>query len=256
MEHLLVYQSPVEKFRLGSNGDGGYVVCDLGKDIYYDCLLSGGISNDITFENNFLNKYSDVKECLAFDGTIESLPTNAHFNITFHKQNLGDGTKNTTNLHDHISKFENVFMKLDIEGHEFDLLHKMFLNNDIKRVKQLVIEWHSTGDIALHPTYFKGLEHVTHSYMFDIMKKLNYTHKLVHFHANNGPVMHTYQGILLPNVFECTYIRDDGEYTYEHNYDPIPSILDRPNAISHPDVRLSGFPYNTNNDICWYKFYK
>ena len=48
MEHLRVYQSPYPKIRLGNNNDGGYVICDLSAN--YDVFLSGGIGNNISFE--------------------------------------------------------------------------------------------------------------------------------------------------------------------------------------------------------------
>lgn len=43
-----------DKFRLGSNQDGGYVIANL-KDIKYDCYISAGISNEESFSRDFIN---------------------------------------------------------------------------------------------------------------------------------------------------------------------------------------------------------
>ena len=51
LEDLTVYQVPVEKIRVGNIGDGGYV---LVPSMNYDFFLSGGLSNNIEFENAFL----------------------------------------------------------------------------------------------------------------------------------------------------------------------------------------------------------
>ncbi len=50
----------------------------------YDIFISCGISNDINFENDFIN-INNCK-CLAFDGTIENVPVNSDSRITFIKK--------------------------------------------------------------------------------------------------------------------------------------------------------------------------
>lgn len=58
MECLILYKSQFLKERIGKNNDGGYVVVQLPGD--YDLFLSGGISNDITFESDFLVKHATL----------------------------------------------------------------------------------------------------------------------------------------------------------------------------------------------------
>jgi hypothetical protein len=50
----------------------------------YDIFISCCISNDINFENDFIN-INNCK-CLAFDGTIENAPVNSDSRITFIKK--------------------------------------------------------------------------------------------------------------------------------------------------------------------------
>jgi len=113
---LTVYKSPFNKIRLGKDFDGGYIFADI-PNITYNILIAGGICNDISFEEDFVNKYSNVK-CFAFDGTINNLPKE-NTNIIFIKKNIGfENNYKETNLHDIIDNNNNIFVKVDIEGGE------------------------------------------------------------------------------------------------------------------------------------------
>ena len=50
---LTVYKSPFPKVRLGKDYDGGYIIVEI-PDVKYSILLAGGISYDISFEEDFL----------------------------------------------------------------------------------------------------------------------------------------------------------------------------------------------------------
>ena len=241
MESLVLYNSPFSKKRIGKNNDGGYVISELPGE--YDLFLSGGISNDITFESEFILNNPNVL-CYAFDGTIEKLPYSNN-KIIFIKKNLGN--KNTyalTNLHEYMRDYNNIFMKIDIEGHEFRILPTLFENNYINKIKQLVVEIHSPADIQLYPDYFKGLSDITDKEMFELFFNLNKTHTLIHFHANNGCKMNNINGIDIPHVFELTYIRNDFINEKIQNDKQLPTELDMKNIINKEDYILKGFPYS------------
>jgi hypothetical protein len=240
MEHLILYKSPYDKKRVGRPNDGGYVIVDLPEK--YDLVISGGISDDISFEDAILDIYKDIT-CYAFDGTINNIPKHNN-NIIFVKKNLGNvNDQSTTNLEEYMKDHNNIFMKIDIEGHEFRIMPNIIKNGSINKIKQLVIEIHSPADISLFPDYFKGLHDIKNENMFDLLKQLNNTHTLVHFHANNGPRMQTVNGINLPHVFELTYIRNDFITEKIMNTEPLPTKLDMKNDISSPDYFLNGYPY-------------
>lgn len=57
--------------RVGRNNDGGYVIVE---PFTYDCLISAGIADDTSFEQQFLQLYSDIP-CFAFDGTYRLFHT-------------------------------------------------------------------------------------------------------------------------------------------------------------------------------------
>lgn len=241
MENLIIYKSPFNKRRIGKNNDGGYVIIDLPNN--YDLFLSGGISNDNTFESEFLKLYPNII-CYAFDGTINNLPQK-NDKIIFIKKNLGKYNDNhSTNLHEYMEDYENIFMKIDIEGHEFRLFPTFFENGYINKIKQLVFELHSPADIELYPKYFDGLNDIKNDHMFELLKQLNKTHTLLHLHANNGCKMNNIDGINIPHVFELTYIRNDFISEKINNDEPLPTKIDMKNIQRLPDHSLNGYPYN------------
>jgi hypothetical protein len=238
MEQLVIYHVSLQKIRIGKPYDGGYVVFDLSGD--YDAIISGGIANDISFEQAVL-KYHPVP-CFAYDGTIDRLPENDP-RIIFIRKNIGKEESETlSNLHGTLNPYSNVFMKIDIKGHEFRLF-PTFSEEKMKKIKQLVVKIHTPGDIQLHPNYFKGLSDITHTYMFAMLEKINRTHTLVHLHPNNGCKTHWVDGIMLPNVFECTFIRNDFVGTKQPNTNIIPQFIDMPNVPSQPIILFDHYPF-------------
>jgi len=223
LSHLQVYKSSHKKVRVGKDYDGGYIICDI-PNIKYDIFISGGIETDISFENTFLEKYPDL-DCVAYDGTISELPSGAHPKIQFHRKNLGDTNSDTySNLQEYFEKYNNIFMKMDIEGWEYPLFDSI-RDDQLLKISQLVIEFHNP-------------------YLVTLQSRLAKTHWLVHFHANNASGMGP-NGV--PNVYECTYIRKDYDSNVIPNPDPIPNPeIDMPNLQAYPDIILSGYPFILN----------
>lgn len=238
MEQLVIYHVSRQKIRIGRPYDGGYVVFDLQGG--YDAIISAGISNDISFEQAVLN-YHQVP-CFLYDGNIERLPVNDS-RIIFIRKHVGkEETETLSNLHATLNPYSNVFMKINIKGHEFRLF-PTFSEEQMKKIKQLVIEIHTPRDIQLYPAYYKGLSDITNDCMFDTLKKINRTHTLVHLHPHNGCKTHWVDGIMLPNVFECTFIRNDFVHTKHPNTELIPLSIDMPNVPSLPIVLFDHYPF-------------
>ena len=182
---LTTYKSPFEKIRLGKVFDGGYIIANIPN--VYSLIISGGILDDISFENDFINKYN-VK-CVAFDGTIDALP-GCNNDITFFKKNISnENNSTTTNLHDIIDSNTSLFLKMDIEGWEIPWI-KSLTNDQMNKFEQMVIEFHNP---------FSKKEK-------DIFKKINKTHYLIHFHPNNCCGVVNHHGVIIPKYFECTYV--------------------------------------------------
>jgi len=111
MEGLVVYVPPQPMRRVGKDNDGGYLICDLPGS--YDLFISGGISNDISFESHFCSLFPET-HCFAFDGTIDKLPV-PDSRITFVKKNLGKfETLQMTTLRSYMEGYNDIFLKMDI----------------------------------------------------------------------------------------------------------------------------------------------
>jgi hypothetical protein len=221
--NLTVYECPFNKIRLGKDGDGGYVIADI-PNAKYNILLSGGINDDTSFEEDFINKFNT--KVYAYDGTIDKLKKDNE-RIIFIKKNIG-GTNSDgiTNLHDIINSNSNIFVKMDIEGGEVEWL-KNLSSEQINKFEQLVIEFH---------TPFTNEEN-------DIFDKINKTHHLIHYHGNNCGNTRTHLNNVMPNVFECTYVNKKYfNKNPELNKQPIPGPLDMKNCNAD-DIQVNYSPF-------------
>lgn len=217
------------KIRLGNNGDGGYVIYDIDnqKNIY-DCYISCGVSNEESFSRDFIKKYNMTKEnSYAFDGTIEDYPYEYTRDITFIKKNIGNNNDDkTTNLNFLFERYNNIFLKMDIEGWEFEWLLQM-TPDKLEKIKQIAIEVHGVNDDSWN---FKQKDKI------NCFNKLNEKFYLIHLHGNNNAGMQNN----IPDVLELTYINKNIiNYIPEKNKKNLPSSLDYPNCNDKKDFQLN-----------------
>jgi mannosyltransferase OCH1-like enzyme len=236
---LNTYATPFSLVRVGPNKDGGYIIAN---GLNYDLFISCGIANDINFEESFLDIHK-IK-CIAFDGTITSFPTHKN-NMEWIQKNIGfSNTEKTTNLKEYIQNNNKIFLKMDIEGSEFNWLDSM-LETELEKFSQIVLEVHWPFDI----------------YRCNMLKKLNKTHYIIHIHGNNYcdrdipkhlPSGRTFDGtvainnnimpeIKLPEVFEVTYINKKlcDNSLIKMKEIQFPTILDYPNNPYATDIYFS-----------------
>jgi hypothetical protein len=239
LDFLLFYNTEHPKKRLGSSNDGGYVI---GENLQYDILISCGIATDITFEDIFTSTYNI--NCLAFDGTIDKLPHDNNSKIKFIKKNIGtDENDKVTNLKNVLIDYNNIFLKMDIESYEFKWL-EILTDAELQKFSQIVIEFHFPFS-----TYSSnGINWLDEDICIDrkitCLKRLADSHYLIHLHGNNCCGSRLFNGIIIPNVFECTYIRKNLCHELSRNQKSIPdSDLDSVNVKGKPDIFLSGYPY-------------
>jgi hypothetical protein len=216
---LMLFNYPYPKIRLGKDYDGGYVIHDI-PDIKYEMLISGGIDNDISFEKDFCKKYKT--KCIAFDGTIEEIKDDNDKNdIIFVKKNID---KNN-NLQDLLEKYHSIFVKMDIEGSEFEWIKSL---KNVDNIVQMVIEFH-------YPS----------SENDEVFKKINKDFVLVHFHANNYCGTSLVDNIVIPNVFECTYLNK--KYIQMNklslNNNILPTKYDMKNVKEYNDCDINYPPF-------------
>jgi hypothetical protein len=221
---LTCYTSPFTKIRVGKDYDGGYIIADI-PNINYSTILAGGILDDISFEEQFISKFPNIK-CYAFDGTIPNLPR-PNNKIQFIRKNIGfENNENVTNLHEIIDENDNIFIKMDIEGGEIEWI-KSLSDEQMNKFEQIVMEFHFPFT----------------DYEIDVFEKINTSHYLIHFHGNNCCGVRNHRGVNIPNVFECTYLHK--KYFREPpelNRDVIPGPLDMKNT-ANPEIYINYPPF-------------
>jgi hypothetical protein len=202
--------------RLGKDNDGGYLVNK--EDILKSSrLLSFGIGNDISFEEDFVK----LNECEidAYDGTIAESFEFFKGKRFLHKENIGskEGNKNLVEV---LRDSNNIFLKCDIEGSEYDILEELITYS--KRFSGIVIEFHQISKYAL----FNELT--------NFISKIDL--KLIHIHANNNSYSFTPDEIYIPDCVELTFTSSNN-IEYRSNIQ-LPNSLDMPNAKERDDFRI------------------
>jgi hypothetical protein len=223
---LTIYKSPFQKIRLGRDGDGGYVIADI-PNIHYSLLLSGGINDDVSFEDAFMKRYN-CTNCCAFDNTISTLPSDSTSIQFTQKRISGHVDETNTNLHYIIDANQSIFVKMDIEGGEYSWVRSLTTDH-LNKFEQITMEFHA-------PFYYgisRGME---------IFTKLNKTHRLIHLHPNNVAGTSSYNGVIIPNIFEGTYLHKKYFKTVLLNTDVIPGPLDMKNT-DQPEIKISYPPF-------------
>lgn len=238
LEQLVVYNPTNKKKRFGSTvptGDGGYVTVD---GYQYDYYIGCGVGGNISFEHEFLQDKPTMTG-LVFDGSVNFY---ARFpsHVYFVHRNIGTIDRQTTTLNNETSNHKDIFMKMDIEGHEWKWIQAF---QNFKNIKQFVVEIHGlfpnpdTWDWGGRVGF--GLEDVYNS-----LKKINETHHLVHFHSNTSAEYAKVDGKEMPTVAELTYIRKEDGVIDGLNKTPLPiKGLDFVNGYDRPDLSFNEYPF-------------
>ena len=244
-----------ELVRLGSIDDGGYVL-PIKDTRTSDVLISLGISDNWDFEKDFA-KSSNAK-VIAYDYSINNDFWISKFKkdlikfiklkifkpkkiykmfqyidfIFFFKMNKNNlfflkkigNNENCMNINEivntHIKKQEKIFLKIDIEGSEYEILDQVISIQD--RIQGIVIEFHEVT---------KNLD-VIKNFLNKISSNLN----LVHIHANNYSVKEVNQ---FPEAIELTISNinmENQDFDTSRDY-PIKN-LDFPNSKRSPDIKI------------------
>lgn len=183
--------------RYGSKQDGGYVVhhnLALGSH-----LISLGVGDNISFDSDLAQIVRSITLC---DFSIDELPVKIPNAQLIRKKVVAkvmDKSKEIAleELLDGLPRDENVLIKMDIEGYEWEILAN-FDWSQFPQVNQLVIEFHGLLQKA---KTFQSLS------MLQVVEGLTKTFQVVNFHANNYGDFECFLNIPLPDVIEVTLVR-------------------------------------------------
>lgn len=167
--------------RHGKKGDGGYVVPEIALQ-KADALVGYGISNDISFEEEFSNKYHKpsygfdcsidhidikneschfVQECISSTKFLSNTPKSNQLLISSFPEQL------------HKLRLENkkIFLKMDIEGAEYDAFEDIY--SYAQNITGIVLEIHFNSNISQTIDAIK------------LITRLDRDFYLAHLNANN-----------------------------------------------------------------------
>ncbi len=187
LDELKVYHYDISnKIRIGNNYDGGYVIPN---NITFSKLYSFGISNNMTFDVDFVDKFNIP--ALLFDPTISKLPNDVYnYNkLTFNK--IGLYSSNCSKMIGNIicdvktldtlleNEDNNIILKIDIEGDEFSSILSTS-DNILNKCACIVAEFHwltNNDDLKLHIDchFIAGLPGESEEHLFETAEWLKHS---------------------------------------------------------------------------------
>lgn len=219
--------SPSPLIRLGTNGDGGYLVPEDFEGLM--ASFSPGVDVNVDFDTDVAELGIPV---FLADYSVDELPSPNRL-FSFRKIFLGVQTNAShIRLDDWLlmdaPKEGDLMLQMDIEGAEWQVLMDAS-NSSISRFRTMVLELHDLDSYltvkSLSPTFQS------------LMAKLLETHSIVHVHANNALPLSRYRRFQLPRVIELTFLRNDRFISDERELVPsLPHYLDKPNISFLRDI--------------------
>lgn len=225
---------PLNKIRLGSPHDGGYVVVD-NSNFSGQTVLSFGIGDNLDLEMDLINRGAAV--VYAYDHTIDQLPC-THPRLHWHKQSIHNWSSGVgVSLEQIVDAYNlrqnnNIFLKCDIEDSEWDLIEQTS-ENIWSLFSQMVIEFHFLDRM----TDQERLNRMHHCW-----SKLAQSHACVHVHANTWGSFDFINQLPIPQVIEVTYLRRD-ICKLVPSFQLFPTSLDRTNCPHKEDYWLGSFRF-------------
>ena len=235
-----IKESPLKFIRLGGDNDGGYVVPSQVLEAS-EALMGYGISDDISFEREFSQRFN--KPSYGFDCGVQNIETGdsrCHFfsecigtSDYLYENQISSGRVSffSDQLQRLGLKNKKIFIKMDIEGAEFEVLYDILNHSD--NVTGIVFEFHMTPC----GTPKKALQ---------ILSSLDRHFVLVHLHGTNV----TFDCFksknaknYIPTVLELTYVNKKLLSSYEISKNQKhPQPIDQPNHVNLSDYKFEIIP--------------
>lgn len=254
IEQLKLYDSKLQKVRLGNPYDGGYIVA-LQALCRSSCLFSYGVNHDISFEIDYIEATN--KKAFCFDHTTSfEVPIQFENKIILMREGLSAfKEEKTDNFLNHYTKYaenfwdnfsnefsEKVLLKMDVEGCEYDFFKNVDMQALANVTTGMMIEFHWIYDERNRNSFFECLS------------KINQHFYLCHLHGNNNAEMIKYferipaatlnesyiEQFLIPGDLELTFINKELLKEAKQDSKKYPcSFLDRRNHVGKEECDLS-----------------
>lgn len=191
------YKIDSPKVRLGPREDGGYVTSLI--SLYKShALFNYGVGHEIRYELDYYNKQQ--KPAYLFDHTNgRETGWDLGEGLNFFSEGLGF-EENCNDFITHHERFKipgPAFLKIDIEGGEYDY----FAKTDIKKIADL------TTGILIELHWISSAEYREKA--IEILRKLYTYFTLTHVHGNSWGVTFDWGGYQFPDVVELTLVNNN-----------------------------------------------
>ena len=245
------------KIRVGRICDGGYVLENKSLDTF-DILYSYGVGWDVSFEKDLhkrTKKPGRIFDPTMFDiGNISTfgrrgllsffkffakmivwrfylLILKMRHQISFYNEGLEVSKKyKYDSFPNHLKRFgdegKKIFLKIDIDGGEYEILNDEKFHKALDNVVQMAIEFHEAD------SRFAELK--------SIIETINEKFTIVHFHGNNFVGVFDLAGKQFPRAFELTFLNNAYLKDKQADFSPMPiPEMDYPNHPKQPDINIS-----------------
>jgi len=216
-----------KKIRLGPPEDGGYVMPEI---VLETCtaLFTYGVGNEIRYELEFAQKYN--KPVYMFDHTTGRENYSINEFIHFYAEGLGfeEKCKDVIEHYNELKIEGDIFLKIDIEGGEYDYL----LQTNIEKIASF------TNGINLEIHWIDDINN--RNKLIQVLDRLSFYFTLCHIHGNNWGGLWQYEGFDIPKVLELSFINKKLVESEEEDKQTYPiSGLDVANNPNVPDYLLT-----------------
>jgi hypothetical protein len=181
------------------------------------CLLSFGIGEDVSFEKEFIRMNERCK-VIAYDSTIE----NQHQDFFIDKNKIYYENISKYNTASIIENHQNIFLKCDIDGSEYEILYDLIENAE--RFTGVAIEFHGITN------YNNFNDLINFISKFDL--------RLIHVHINNYAYVVSNYTSFTPDVIELTFTSSKETTTLKENI-VLPHRLDMTNNPRDDEFKIS-----------------
>ena len=229
---LTPWDSGIPLVRVGSEGDGGYLLPDDLSDIA--SAFSPGVSRKWDFERHVAAEYGITSYMI--DGSVDA-PVDLTSMQHFQRLWLGPRSRgNVISLDDWVTaerpdSDSDLLLQMDIEGAEYQVLAKTPLDT-LRRFRIAVVEFHSLDWITISP--------VLKYRILPALRKMAVDFEVVHVHPNNCCEVTMVHGIPVPKVLEVTYLRRD-RIRQINVRSQLPNEMDRDCVPTMPSVVLNSW---------------
>lgn len=232
MQKLFPVYIDCELIRLGSKGDGGYLISDDLEGI--EACFSPGVCEVSDFEKDCADL--GMKVFMA-DKSVDK-PARSHKLFHFTKKYIGVTTNDDFMTVDNwvseslSSSKSDLLLQIDIEGYEYETFLAMS-DNLMRRYRIIVAEFHCLDQLWNRP-FFQLASRA--------FEKILQTHVCVHIHPNNTCVPLYKDGLLIPPTMEFSFIRKDRI----KNMEPVKKFPHKLDVDNFPNAH---YPLPE----CWYR---